>query len=140
MARAAIPRVLLLRMRRVAEGIERVEDVREDERVDVARPQEVEVFVVRDLGRDGVGREFLQHDGDVDERVGAAVDENDWRFDVAGGELCDLGIFAAGAEGEGRLHVVVVHLEGFGADYLEPVDYAFGAGEGVEVGVGGEFL
>lgn len=43
-------------------------------------------------------------------------------------------------EGEGWLYVVVIHLEAFSADYLEPVDDAFGAGEGVEMGVGGEFL
>lgn len=38
------------------------------------------------------------------------------------------------------MDVVVVHLEGLCADDLEPVDYRLGAGERVEMRVGGELL
>lgn len=95
MARAAIACVFLLRMGRVAERVQGVEDMWEDEGVDVAGPEEIEMFVVRDLGGDCVAGELFQHDGDVDEGVGAAVDENDRRFDVAGGEFGDFGVFTA---------------------------------------------
>lgn len=98
------------------------------------------MFVVRDFRRDGVRGELLEHDVDVDEGVAAAVDQHDGCLDVAGGEFGDFGVFAYAAEGQDLLDVVVVHLEGFGADNLEPVDDGFGAGEGVEVWVGGKFL
>lgn len=85
-----IPVVLLLGVLCVGEAVEGVEDVLEDLAVDVARPQEVEMFVVRDLGGDGLAREFLEHGLDVDEGVAASVDEDDGGLDVAGGILGDL--------------------------------------------------
>lgn len=124
------------------EVVECVKNVGENLGSDVAGPEEVEVFVVWDLGGDGGGGELAEHGANVDEGVGAAVDEDDGGGDVAGGVFGHLGEARRGGagEGEGEGRVVVVHLEGFGADDLEPVHDGFGGGEGVEMGVGGEFL
>lgn len=135
-----IPIVLLLSVLRVSEAVQGVEDVLEDLAVDVTRPQEVEMFVVRDLRGDGLAREFLEHRLDVDEGVAASVDEDDGGLDVAGGVLCDFGVFARRGQAHGLVDVVVVHLEALVADDLEPVDDALCACEGVQVRVGSQFL
>lgn len=99
---------------------------------------------MRHLGRERLCRQLAQHGLYVNQGVAAAVDEDDGGLDVAGWVFRDLGISAAGAAGceepQRRVDVVVVHLKGLVADDLEPVDDGFGAGVGVEVGVGGEFL
>lgn len=124
----------------VCEAVEGVEDVLEDLGVDVAGPEEVEVLVVRDLGGDCLARQLAQHGCDVDERVAAAVDEHDGRADVARRVFGDLGELARRADAHGLVHVVVVQLEALVADDLEPVHHRLGAGEGVQVRIGGQLL
>lgn len=133
---APVARVLLLGVLRVGEAFERVKDVLEHLHVDVARPQEVEVLVMRDLGGHRLPRQLAQHHLDVDERVAAAVHEHDGRPDVARRVAGDLGVLGRGAQ----RRLVVVHLEGLGADDLEPVDDGLGAGEGVQVRIGRQLL
>lgn len=137
-AGAAVGDVLVAGVAGVGEVVEGVEDVGKDLGGDVAGPEEVEVLVVGDFGGDGGGGQLAEHGADVDEGVAAAVDEHDGGGDVAGRVFRDLGEARGVAETEGR--VVVVHLEGLGADDLEPVHDGLCGGEGVEVGVGGEFL
>ena len=108
MAHRTVLGEVLFSMPWLREAFEGVYDVREDEGVDVAGPQEVEVLEVGDFGGDGVRRELLEHDVDVNEGVGAAVNEDDGGLDVAGWEAGDLGIFADAAEAEWRLDIVVV--------------------------------
>lgn len=109
---------------------------------DVSAPEEIEMFVVGDFGGDGGGRELTEHGADIDERVGAAVEEDNGGSDVASRVFRDLREAGRGGAGQGKWEggVVVVHLEGLGADDLEPVHDGFGGGEGVEMRVGGEFL
>ncbi len=124
----------------VGEAVESVKDVLEDLDIDVASPEEVEMLVMRNLGGDGLGRQLTQHAVDVDEGVAAAIDEDDGRADVARRVLGHLGELARGRDADGLVHVVVVELEGTIANDLEPVDDGLGAGEGVEMRVGGELL
>lgn len=119
--------------------VEGLKDVGEDELVDGLRPEEVEVLVVRDLLCDGVARELLQHDVDVDEAVGASPDQHDGRLDVAGGEFGDFVVLGA-VRGDGARGLVVVHLEDAVADDLEPVHYALGGRVRVKVRVRGQLL
>ena len=87
------------------------------------------MFEVGDFFGDGVVREFLEHDVDVYEAVAAAVEQDDGRFDVAGGVFSDFVVSVAGAYAERGLHIVVIHLEALVSDDLEPVDDALGACE-----------
>lgn len=135
---AAVAVVLVLGVFGVGEVVQGVKDVGKDLDVDIARPEEVEVFVVGDLSGDGRRREFAEHGFDVDEGVAAAVDEHDRGLDVAGGILGHFGEARRVAKGQGC--VVVVHLEGFGPNDLEPMDHGLGGGERVQVRVGCEFL
>ena len=140
LANKVVPVVLFGGVLGVGEAVEGVEDVLEDLGVDVARPEEVEVLVVRDLGGDRLAGQLLEHGLDVDEGVAAAVDEDDGRLDVAGRVLCDFGVLAGRGHAHGLVDVIVVHLEALVADDLEPVDDALGAREGVQVRVRGELL
>lgn len=124
----------------VGKAVEGVKDVLEDLGVDVAGPEEVEVLVVGDLGGDGLRGQLAQHCLDVDEGVAAAVDEDDGRANVARRVLGHLGELVRGGDAHGLVDVVVVQLERGVADDLEPVHHALGAGEGVQVRVGGELL
>lgn len=90
-ARAAVAVILVLRVFGVGEVVEGVKNVGENLDMDVARPEEVEVFVMRDLGGNGLGWKFTEHGFNVDERVTAAVDEDYRGFDVAGRVLGHFG-------------------------------------------------
>lgn len=114
--------------------------MREDELVDVLRPEEVEVFEMWYFSCDGVFGEFFEHDFDIYEAVAAAVDEDDRRFDVAGRKLGDLVVAIGCCDGKWGLHIIIVHLKALVADDLKPVNHAFGAGEGVKVRVRSELL
>lgn len=100
---------------------------------DVSAPEEVEVFVVRDFSGDGGGWQLTEHSADIDEGVGAAVEEDNGGSDVAGRVFGNLGEAGWGGAGKGEWEggVVVVHLEGLGADDLEPVHDGLGGGEGI---------
>lgn len=132
--------VLCLCVQRIGEAIEGIEYVGEHLGVHVPGPEEVEVFVVGDLRGDSLGRQLAQHSLDVYEGVAAAVDEDDGGADVAGRVFGHLGELVGCADAHGLVDVVVVQLEGLVADDLEPVDDGLGAGEGVQVRVGGKFL
>lgn len=132
--------VLCLGVERIREAIERIKDVWEHLGIYVPGPEEVEVFVVRNLGGDSLGRQLAQHSLNIYEGVAAAVDEDDGGADVAGRVFGHLGELVGRADAHGLVDVVVVQLEGLVADNLEPVDDRLGAGEGVQVRVGGEFL
>lgn len=132
--------VLLLGMRSVGEAVKCVEDVLENLCINVSRPQEVEVFIMGNLSRHGLGRELLQHGLDVYQGVAAAVHQDHRRPNVASRVFGDLGELVRRAHTEWLVDVVVVHLERPVADDLEPMDDGFGAGEGVQMGVCGQFL
>ena len=59
---------------------------------------------------------------------------------IAGRKFRYFGIFANRSERNNGLGFIVIHLERFRADDLEPVDHAFGACEGVQMGIGAKFL
>ncbi len=98
------------------------------------------MFEVRNFACDGVVWEFLKHDIDVHETVAATPQEKDWGFDILGWEFGNFIIAIDSAKAQKRLNVIIVHLEGFVADYLKPMDDTFCAGEGVKVGISGKFL
>lgn len=95
---------------------------------------------MRNFARNGVAWEFFEHDIDIHQTVATTPKEEDRSFDILGREFGDFVIAVDRAEAQRPLNVIVVHLEGFVADNLKPVDYTFGAGEGVKVGIGCKFL
>ena len=94
---------------------------------------------MRDLLRDGMARQLLEHDVDVDQTVRTAPHQNDRRLDVACGELGNLVVLGA-VRGDRARRLVVVHLEYAIADDLEPMHYTLRARERVQMWVRGEFL
>lgn len=103
--------------------------------VDVMRPQEIEVFVVRHRDGDGVTRQLTQHDSNIDKGIGAAVDKDDAGLDVLGRKLGRL-VVAGVPKGK----VIVEHLEGLVANDLKPMHDRLGAGERIEMRVRRQFL
>lgn len=122
------------------EAVQRGENVREYQRVNITCPKEIEMFVVRDLVGNGLRGELLEHDLDIDQRIAPTVHENDGRLDIPSWVPSHLGIPIGRAQGKVLLDVVVVHLERFVADDLEPMNHALGAREGIQVRVGGKLL
>lgn len=106
----------------------------------VARPEKVQVLVLGDAFGNGVPREFLQHDIDVDQAVAPPVDQYDGSLDISGWELCNLVILASCTEAARTSDFVVEHLELPVADDLEPVNYTLRASEGIQVRVCSELL
>lgn len=140
MSGATIAFVFFLGVFGSGKTLECVKDVLEDLGVDVTSPEEVEVFVVRDLCGHRLGWQFAKHHLDVYEGVDASVDKDNGRLDVAGGVLGDLGVLAAGGEHKRALHIVIVHLERLGTNNLEPVDDRLRACERVKMGICGKLL
>lgn len=140
MPRGSVFCEILLGVVGVGEALQSVQDVREDERVNVPGPEEVEMLEMRDLCRDGVGWKLLEHHADIDQRIATAVDKDNWCLNIPRWETGDFRVLIDTVEQEGTLRIVVVQLEGFIANDLEPVNDALGAGEGVEMRIGGEFL
>ncbi len=95
---------------------------------------------VRNFARDGVAWELFKHDLDVHQTVAATPKEEDRGFDILSREFGNFVIAVDRAEAQRSLNVIVVHLKGFVADNLEPMDYTLGAGERVKVGIGCKFL
>ncbi len=116
------------------------EDVGEDECLDMLRPKEVQVLEMGHFLRNGMSWKFSEHGFDVDEAVAATVHQQDWRFDVSSWELRRLVVSVTGANTQRRLDVIVVHLEAFVSDYLEPMHHALDAGVREEVRIRGELL
>lgn len=57
--------------------------MREDELINIRGPEQIKVLVLLDALSDGVSGQFLEHEVDVDETVGTAIDQHNWGFDVA---------------------------------------------------------
>ncbi len=98
------------------------------------------MLIVTDFRSHGVLGQFFEHDVNVDETVAAAVHEDNGRLDVSCGKLGHLVVFPTFREAERGLHFVVVHLKGFVAHDLKPVDHALRRREGVKMWIRSQLL
>lgn len=113
-----------------------------DEFLDLAAPEHVEMFVVRDFSGDGVSGELFEHDVDVDQGVGAAVDQCNGRSNILRREPGHL--VEAAAVGQERcsrrLNIIVIHLEAAVAHNLEPVDHRLDRRVRIQMSIRRQFL
>ena len=106
----------------------------------VGRPQEIQMLV-RSHTRGHRGfRQTGKHDVDIDQTIAAPIDEHGGRLDIPRGILGGLVEALAGIDGKRDVDLIVEELERSIADDLEPVHDGLGAGEGVEMRVGGQLL
>ena len=110
----------------------------------VLTPEDIEVFIsLQAADVKTVLGKFVAHRVDVDKRIGIAIEDYDARRDIASGELgwavASRGALFVGPKG-GRVDVIVVHEEASGAHNLKPMYDGLCASEGIEVGIGCEFL
>ena len=66
---------------------ESVEDAREDEGIHLLRPEEVEMFKVRDFFYDCVTWEFFEHDLNINQAVSSTVHKDNGCLDIPCGEF-----------------------------------------------------
>ena len=83
--------------------------------------------------------ELCKHSVDVYEAIAVSVEKEDGSNNVTRWETRG-SVGADSSPDNGRQNVVVVHLEFPVTHDLEPVDDGFDGGEGIKVGIRGEFL
>lgn len=82
----------------------------------------------------------MKHDVYIDEAVTAAVQEHGGSLNIAGRVFDGLVETLTCDDAEGGVSFVVEELEVLVADNLEPMNDRLGAGEGVQMEIGGQFL
>ena len=76
---------------------------------------------MRDLCCHCVSWKLFKHDSDVNKRVGASLQQHEWGLDVSSWEFGDLVVSITSADTKCIGAIIIVHLEGFISDDLEPV-------------------
>lgn len=122
-----------------------LDDVRDDILVDILAPDDIQMLIASQWNRSRMRRQLVEHLLNVHKGVAVAVEEDDGRDNVPGGETCgSIGTHAGRAARRTRdnegLDIVIVHLELAVAHDLEPVHDGLDRSEGVEMSVRGVFL